>query len=322
MLIFIVFPGLFKADKIQVPDVSNLEVEEAIEQLESEGFTIGDETLVVSDEVEENKIIRTTPEAGKLREKNSEIHLFVSSGKETFVLENYIGKDIDQVKVLLQNQNLKIDVKEVFDNKTKGTILKQTPAEGEEIIPDETDLLFTVSNGPELRTVSDLTDWNEKALSDYEKSSGFKIEYANRKNSDSIPKGNVIDQTPKPNTKVSPGSTIEVILSDGPMAKPTKFVVRSVTIPYEQPVVEEEVEEDGNDDEENKEKPVVQEQVVRIYIEDKNRSILEPVEEFVLTETVVRQLKLEISEGEKAAYRIEVNSKTILKETIAYEDSE
>ena len=319
LLVFIVFPGLFKADKVQVPDVSNLELEEAIEQLESEGFTIGDETLEVSDEVEENKIIRTTPEAGKLREKNSEIHLFVSSGKESFVLENYIGKDIDQVKILLQN--FKIEITEDFDDQPKGTIIEQTPAVGEEVIPDETDLLLTVSKGPDLRTVSDLTDWNEKALSDYEKSSGFKIKYAKRKNSDSIPKGNVMEQTPKPNAKVIPGSTIEVILSDGPKAKPPKFVVKSVTIPYEPPVVEEEdEEEDGSGEEENEENPVVQEQVVRIYIEDDNRSMTEPVEEFVLKETVVKQLKFEISEGKTASYRIEINSETFLKETIAYED--
>ncbi|MFJ7825000.1 Stk1 family PASTA domain-containing Ser/Thr kinase [Psychrobacillus sp. NPDC096623] len=317
LLIFILFPGLFKADKIPVPDVSNLELEEAIEQLESEGFTIGDKTLEVSDEVEENKIIRTTPEAGKLRDKNSEIHLFVSSGKESYVLENYIGKDIDQVKILLQNFN--IQTEEKFDDQPKGTIIGQTPPVGEEVIPDETDILLTVSKGPDLRTVSDLTDWNEKALSDYEKSSGFKIRVANRRNSDSIPKGNVIEQSPKPNAKVSPGSTIDVTLSDGPKAKNTKFVVKSVTIPYEPPVVDEGEGEDGNEEgENNNEQPVVEKQVVRIYIQDKTRTMLEPVEEFVLTETVVKQLKLEISEGEKAAYRIEVNSKVILEETIPY----
>jgi len=319
LLLFIVFPGLFKADKIPVPDVSNLELEEAIEQLESEGFIIGDETLEVSEEVEENKIIRTTPEAGKLREKNTEIHLFVSSGKESFVLENYVGKDIDQVKILLQNFN--IETEEAFDDQPKGTIIEQTPGVGEEIIPDETDLLFTVSKGPDLRTVSDLTDWNEKALKDYEKSSGFKIKYVKSKN-DSVPKGNVINQTPKPNTKVSPGSTIEVTISDGPKAKPTKTVVKSVTIPYKQPVVEEADEENGSDEEENNEQPVVQEQVVRIYIQDKTRTMAEPVEEFVLTETVVKQLKLEISEGEKATYRIDINSTEFVRETIPYEDLE
>ena len=35
-----------------------------------------------------------------------------------------------------------------------------------------------------------------------------------------------------------------------------------------------------------------QKQVVRIYIQDKTRSMAEPVEEFVLTETVVKQIKI------------------------------
>ena len=61
-------------------------------------------------------------------------------------------------------------------------------------------------------------------------------------------------------------------------------------------------------------------QVVRIYIQDKTRTMAEPVEEFVLTETVERQIKLEISEGQKAAYRIEVNKTMIAQETITYED--
>lgn len=316
LLTFIVFPGLFKADKIAVPDVSNLELEEAIEKLEAAGFTIGEEIIEFSDEVEENKIIRTMPEADKLREKHTEIDLIVSSGKETFVLENYIGKDIEQAQKLLQN--LRIVIEEDYDNQPKGTIIKQSPSAGDEIIPDETDIVLTISKGPDLRTVSDLTHWNEKALSDYEKSTGLKIVVANRINSDSVPKGNVIEQSPKPNAKVSPGSTIEVTLSNGPKAKDTKFVVKSVTIPYEQPVVDEVDEEEGNDEGENEEQPPVEKQVVRIYIQDKNRNMLEPVEEFVLTETVVKQLKLEISEGEKAAYRIEVNSKVIIEETIPY----
>ena len=116
-------------------------------------------------------------------------------------------------------------------------------------------LLFTVSKGPDLRTVKDLTDCNEKALSDYEKSSGFKIKLLKQKNSDTIPKGNVMDQSPKPNAKVEPGSTIEVTISDGPKAKPTKFVVKTVTIPYEQPAEEEKeepVEGEGDEEEEDK----------------------------------------------------------------------
>ncbi|MFJ8063867.1 Stk1 family PASTA domain-containing Ser/Thr kinase [Psychrobacillus sp. NPDC096426] len=316
LLVIIVFPGLFKAKKIEVPDVSNLEVELAIEQLEAEGFTIGEQTLEFSEDVEEDHVIRTTPEAGKMRDKQTEIHLFVSSGKETSAIGNYVGEDIDQVKRLLQNQLLDIKEEEIFDSKPVGTILEQTPVGGTEVIPEETELRFVVSKGPDLRTVNDLTNYNEKALKDTEKSSGFKIRVVGKEKSDNVQKGNVIRQNPKPNAKVAPGSTIEVVISDGPKEKPTKFFTKTITIPYIQP----NSNRDGVEDEQQDGEIEVQPQVVRIYIQDKTRSLAEPVEEFLLTETTERQLKLEISEGQKAVYRIVVNSNVIADETIAYDD--
>ncbi|SER55363.1 Stk1 family PASTA domain-containing Ser/Thr kinase [Psychrobacillus sp. OK032] len=315
LLVIIVFPGLFKPKKIEVPDVSNLELQLAIEELEANGFTIGEETLEFSEDVEEDHVIRTTPEAGKMRDKQTEIHLFVSSGKETSAIGNYVGDDIEQVRRLLQNQVLDIDVEERFDSEPVGTILEQTPVGGTEIIPNETELQFVISKGSDLRTVNDLTNYNEKALKDTEKSSGFKIRIASKENHESIQKGNVIRQDPKPNARVAPGSTIEVVISDGPKAKPTKFYAKTITIPYTQPNPNEEESED-----EQQEEIEVQPQVVRIYIQDKTRSLAEPVEEFLLTETTERQLKLEISEGQKAVYRIMVNSNVIVDETIAYDD--
>jgi len=351
MIVIIAFPGIFKAEKIEVPNVSNLELAEAIEKLEAEGFIVGEQTKENSEEIEENFVIRTTPEAGKLRDEETEISIFISSGKETSVIADYKGRDIDLVKTLLQNQGLKeIKTVEKFSDQPIGIILEQTPEDGTELVPSETELIFTVSKGPDLQTVKDLTGFNEKALSDYENSSGFTIEIVETRNSDSIPSGNVITQTPTGNTKVEPGSTIEVVISGGPKAKASKLYVKSITIPYEAaqetpeaPEVVEDVEEEvveGNveDELEAEAEPVVPEpepvvpepeklppaevveQIVRIYIQDKTRTMAEPVEEFVLTKTVERQIKLEISEGQKAAYRIEVNKTVIAEETIAFED--
>ncbi|TQR17440.1 Stk1 family PASTA domain-containing Ser/Thr kinase [Psychrobacillus soli] len=317
LLVIIVFPGMFRPKKMEVPDVSNLELRLAIEELEANGFTIGEQTLEINEEVEEEHVIRTSPEAGKMRDKNTEIHLFVSSGKETSAIGDYVGQDIEQVRTLLQNQNLlDIDEEERFDSKPAGTILEQSPVGGTEIIPVETVLEFVVSKGPDLRTVNDLTNYNEKALKDTEKSSGFNIRIVGKENHDTIQKGNVIRQDPKPNAKVAPGSTIEVVISDGPKEKPTKFFTKTITIPYTQPNPREEESEDGQQEEEIEAQP----QVVRIYIQDKTRSLAEPVEEFLLTETTERQLKLEISEGQKAVYIIRVNSNVIVDETINYDD--
>lgn len=319
ILFFILFPGLFKPDKVEVPDVANLNLQAAIEQIEAEGFVVGEEILEFSDEVEEGNVIRTSPEAGKLREKETKIDLFVSSGKESSEIADYRGRNIDEVKELLSNSELRsIEPEEQFSEKPIGEIIGQDPPPGTEIIPSETDLVFTVSKGLDLRSVSDLKDWNEKALKDYEKSSGFKIKIAGSNYSDTIQKGNVISQEPQANKKVAPGSTIEVVVSDGPKPASTKLVVKTVTIPYEPPNTEE--EGDGAEGEEDEEQPTQEEQVVRIYVQDKTRTMAVPIEEFVLTETVERHIKLEISEGQKAAYRIEVGNTVFAQETIDYKD--
>lgn len=310
LLIVFVFAVFLKPNKMEVPNVVNLELDKAVEQLEADGFKAGGPTLEFSEDVEEGFVIRTTPEAGKLRERGTEIMLFVSSGKESSKLSDYRGKNIDQVIALLQNQNLRSIVpKEVFSSEPVGTIVDQDPAAGTDIIPSETTLVFTVSKGPDLRTVNDLTGYNEKALSDYEKSSGFKIKITDKQNSDTVPKGNVISQLPLPNSKLGPGSTIEVVISDGPKPARSKLVVKTVTIPYEPTT-----DEDGVDESEQKEK------IVRIYIQDKTRSLVEPAEEFVLREPVEKILKLEIIEGQKAAYRVMVDSTVIAEETIDYND--
>lgn len=319
LLFVILFPGLFKPDKVEVPDVANLDVQAAIEQIEAEGFVVGEEILEFSDEVEEGNVIRTSPEAGKLREKETKIDLFVSSGKESSEIADYRGRNIDEVKELLSNSELRsIEPEEQFSEKPIGEIIGQDPPPGTEIIPSETDLVFTVSKGLDLRSVSDLKDWNEKALKDYERTSGFKIKIAASKYSDTIQKGNVISQEPQANKKVAPGSTIEVVVSDGPKPASTKLVVKTVTIPYEPPNTEE--EGDGAEGEEDEEQPTQEEQVVRIYVQDKTRTMAVPIEEFVLTETVERHIKLEISEGQKAAYRIEVGNTVFAQETIDYKD--
>lgn len=312
LLFFILLPGLFRPDKVEVPNVTNLDLETAIEQLEADGFKIGEQTEEYSEEVEKGFVIQTTPEAGKMREKGTEIMLFVSSGKESSTLSDYVGKNIDSVKALLIKQDYRIETEEVFDSAEVGTIIKQYPPANTEIIPSETDLVFTVSKGPDLRAVNDLTLYNEKALSDYEKSSGFKISIVEKRFSDTVQKGNVISQNPVANTKLAPGSTIEVVISDGPKPAATKLIVKSITIPFE-PYNEDE-DGDGEGQPANK--------IVRIYLQDKTHKMAEPAEEFVLTGTVEKLIKLEISEGEKAAYRVEVDSTVIAQEIIDYKDVE
>ena len=119
---------------IAIPDVAGQTVAEAKETLKKANFEIGEEKSESSEKVEEGRIIRTDPEAGKARKEGSKINLVVSSGKQSFQLSNYIGrKSTDVIAELKQKkvpENLiKIEEEESSESEA-GTVLRQSPAAG------------------------------------------------------------------------------------------------------------------------------------------------------------------------------------------------
>ncbi|MEK4522638.1 Stk1 family PASTA domain-containing Ser/Thr kinase [Psychrobacillus sp. FSL W7-1493] len=318
LIIIIAFPGLFKPDKIEVPPVAGLEVEDAIKLLESEGFIIGEQILEFDDEIEKDHVIGTTPEEGKMRDVETEVDIIVSQGKETSVMGDYENQDITQVIALLEKQGFKIEEDKIYSSATAGTILKQEPEAGQEIIPEETVVRFQVSIGPEMITLRDLREYNEKNLNEYATNAGLKVVKTKEVNHDTIPKGAVVEQSPGPNSKIAKGSTVKVVVSSGPKARPTKTFVRIVPIPY----LEQEPDGEGEEgeDEGNPEQEVIP-QIIQIYIQDKMHKFTDPpVEEFEITSSVDKKISLEIVEGEVGGYLIKRNQEVLEQKTIKYED--
>lgn len=119
---------------IAIPDVAGQTVAEAKETLKKANFEIGEEKSEASEKVEEGRIIRTDPEAGKTRKEGTKINLIVSSGQQSFQLSNYIGrKSTDVIAELKQKkvpENLiKIEEEESSESEA-GTVLRQSPAAG------------------------------------------------------------------------------------------------------------------------------------------------------------------------------------------------
>ena len=119
---------------IAIPDVAGQTVAEAKETLKKANFEIGEEKSEASEKVEEGRIIRTDPDAGKTRKEGTKINLVISSGKQSFQLSNYIGrKSTDVIAELKQKkvpENLiKIEEEESSESEA-GTVLRQSPAAG------------------------------------------------------------------------------------------------------------------------------------------------------------------------------------------------
>lgn len=301
--IFVVFvlPDLLAPDEISVPEISGEKTEDGIKMLEEAGFVIG-ETIPINDEdVEEGLIIKTDPKAGTVLKEGAEVDLYESLGKEKFELGNYKGQSFEDVVRLLDKSDFKhIEKEEVNDeSETAGTILDQNIPEGKLVVPEETELIFTVSKGPSLITLKDLREYNKKGLQEYEESTGVKIEFGKEDYNETVPEGLVFSQDPKAGTQVSKGSKVKVFISKGKKEIPPKTVFVEVTVPYE-PEIE------------------GQPQEVQIYINDMNRSITDPFITEYITETRKFRLELEIQHGQKAVYHVRRDNTVIEQQEVHY----
>ncbi|MER1999670.1 MAG: Stk1 family PASTA domain-containing Ser/Thr kinase, partial [Lysinibacillus sp.] len=303
----IVLIAALTPNKVEIPDVANMTIEEATELLEEKGFVIGEQIDQFSEEVEEGIVIKTDPKAGLSRVKGSEISLVVSLGDEAVEMPNYVGRNQSQVIPMIEGEEFEgYEIVEKYDDAEAGTVIEQEPKAGDDIVIKKTKVVLTVSKGKELGTVTDLTGFNQAALNEYAKSSGYKIKIGPSVFSNDIPTGSVVSQKIAAGTKLAIGETIEVSLSKGPEAKAVKTHIKTVLIPYEV----------TNEDGEQPEQKVPQ--TVKIYIQDNDHSMVDAFEEMTITADTNYRVKLVIAEGEKAAYRIMRDGTVIAEETISY----
>ncbi len=93
--IVVLFMLLSNSDEIEIPDVSGLSFDEAVDKLQSAGFEISeDQREVISDEVDAGDVVRTNPVAGERRTEGTDIVLYISIGDgDKYIMEDLAGEN-------------------------------------------------------------------------------------------------------------------------------------------------------------------------------------------------------------------------------------
>ncbi|MBN6887111.1 eukaryotic-like serine/threonine-protein kinase [Cytobacillus horneckiae] len=296
-----VLPDILSPKDIAVPDVADMPVEEAMNELTEAGFKVGERHKITDDEIPGGNVIRTDPKAGKTAKEGAAITIYESIGKEKYELEDYTGRMYEDVENQLEEDGFTSITKEdVHSDETAGIIVEQNIEKGEEVIPEDEEIVFKVSSGPEPITLKDLSGYNEPGLEEYENSTGLVIDIVGSENDPEVKEGLVLTQDPVPGTELSPGDKVKITLSAGPKQLP-KEVKREVNVPYAP-------EEEG------------QTQEVQIHIEDMNNEIDEPYNTLYITEERVIPIILQIQPGESASYQIIRDGTLIIEETVNYDE--
>lgn len=290
---------------VTIPDVVGMEYEEAKEELENLNLKVNKESIS-SDDIEEGNVVKTVPGSGRTVKEKSAVNVFVSDGKEKIEFDNYVGKNFNQVKRILEDAGFEVIAYEKVSDQPEGEIITQIqPNEGSEVVPSETTVIFEISGGPERIGLSNLSGLTVSQAEDYAERNNLKLntteEYSN-----SVEKGVIISQSPSANTEITEGSTVSIVVSKGPKEQPPKSHNVTFTVPFKP-----KESEDG--EQETK-------QTVQIYVEDMNNSLSDVFHEDDIQGDQEYTLTLVISPDETAEYKVIRDGEVIIHRTVEYKE--
>ena len=219
--IFFIVPAVTKEPDIKVPDVKGLTVANAEKKLKEKGFEVALETeKEASSTVKEGRIIKTEPSAGRSIKKGTKITLYESTGKEKYVMEDFVGnQDVQSIKKMLEEEYKLVviitkDKEENYDRKyNENEILKQEPLKGKKLAEGDTVTFYI----PNLVLYPDMTNWfleGDNGVRAWADKYGITLNVTEQEtSSNSLSDGQVISQGTAEGTQVVTGRTLNVTVA-------------------------------------------------------------------------------------------------------------
>ena len=150
LFVFILWPRISSGSDVEIPDVQGMTVEQAQNALEDDGLEVEKKTKEeASDDVDEGKVIGTDPDIGESVKEGTKVTLIVSTGSEKIEIEDYTGKDVDDVKRELEDAGIRVVTEErdvaSGDGVKENTIIDQDVEPGTKLGDGDT-ITLTIPN--------------------------------------------------------------------------------------------------------------------------------------------------------------------------------
>lgn len=120
---------------IEVPNLSQLSYDQASAVLASKNLKIEKKEKIVEEEGKNNIVLKQNKKEGTKVSKNTVIKVIVGKYRFSYIVENWIGKNIDEVKNELNHKGLlyQIEEKEIEEEKNHNKVIEQSPKKGTKI---------------------------------------------------------------------------------------------------------------------------------------------------------------------------------------------
>ena len=215
-------PSLISEDseeQVKVPNVVGMTEEQAKKALNEKGLGFKVVERKESKKYEEGTVCEQKTEAGKKVAKNTTIQVVVSSGLigDEITVPDVSGMSEDEAQSALEKEGFKkiSSEFEYSDSVAEGDVIGTTPAANSKATKD-TEIVMKVSKGAEKKTVPNVVGQKDEDAQNAIKSAGLNVGTVTYDYNDSVPKGQVVSQSVDGGKKVAAGTSVGLVVSNGP----------------------------------------------------------------------------------------------------------
>lgn len=237
-------PASSNAEVVIVPDLSSKTETEAKAALNKLRLGVSVQKGS-SDDVPEGQVYDQSPAAGVKTDVHTQVTIYISTGKETFKLDDVTGMDYDQAQSQLENDGLKISLEfEDSDSVDKNEVIRTSPEAGSQVAEGDT-VTIVASKGKETKyvTVPYVIGYDLDTAISMIKDAGLTYDGKSSDYSDSVSEGEVMNQSIGSGQSVEEGTSITLTVSLG-----SKVSSYTASISIENPFGAEIVDGNGNSD--------------------------------------------------------------------------
>jgi len=200
---------------VRVPDVVGMTEDEAVDELEAAGFEVEVEPRP-NKKVEEGEVFKQEPEADERLEEGEIVTITVSSGVRQVQVPDVGGMKLKEAVAVIEDAGLKPSVTRVESETAEpNTVIDQDPAAGTEVdVNSEVEL--EVAAAPVVVVPDVINQAEDSAVAEIERA-GLVAQVETTPSETEA--GLVIQQEPDPGVEVEPGSTVVILVSEGPEAQ-------------------------------------------------------------------------------------------------------
>ena len=237
-------PASSNAEVVIVPDLSNRTETEAKAALNKLRLSVSVQKGS-SDDVPEGQVYDQSPAAGVKTDVHTQVTIYISTGKETFKLDDVTGMDYDQAQSQLENDGLKVSLEfEDSDSVDKNEVIRTSPEAGSQVAEGDT-VTIVASKGKETKyvTVPYVIGYDLDTAISMIKDAGLTYDGKSSDYSDSVSEGEVMNQSIGSGQSVEEGTSITLTVSLG-----SKVSSYTASISIENPFGAEIVDGNGNSD--------------------------------------------------------------------------